>query len=245
MSLTGILTVYQNNGLFDYERLAHFTAERAGRLWNLPFVSLPTHSQEGYKRTFPGEEGEHPFLNNAQIDAMACSPFDVTIFIDADFVPVTRWLPLMAKTINSIKPLMFLSTQNVLRENLIDELRSLQVNPFPIWSTVLIYQMDYDPESLTQRFFNGVRNVRDNWEFYAKQVGVSETLYRNDFAFAIAAHRLRVPLHYLPSEYKCLFTFDTPCEAITDTSFIMEGKAVPYDTHCMNKRSLLNLIGDS
>lgn len=242
--LTGVLTVYQNNGVFNYERMANFTAQRSGELFQLPYHVEKTESKGTWKRFFHGTEGEHPFLNDGQIDAMAKTPFDVTIFTDADFLPVTDALAKAALEVGPDRPLAFLQHKHVLREDLRQTLISDVVNPFPIWSTVLIYYMDRSPNSLTNRFFHSVRHVRDHWVFYAKQIGVPDTLYRNDFAFAIAGHRLGISLRQLglPDWYRCVFYFDVPCEQVTPTTVSMKGFKVPYDVHCMHKPSLLQVI---
>lgn len=243
-NLTGVLTVYQNNGVFDYEKLAKFSATRSGKLFGLPHTSIRTDSVGEWKRNFHGVQGEHAFLNDRQIDAMASSPFDVTIFHDADFLPVSQGLSIEAANVNATNPLRFLHARNVMREDLTSELRSDAVNPFPVWSTVLLYYMDRTPGSLTLRFFDEVRRIRDHWEFYAKQIGVPPTLYRNDFAFAIALRRLRVPLERvcLTPNYRCVFYFDVLCDQVTSSSVSMNGLVVPYDVHCMHKPSLLNSI---
>lgn len=242
--LTGVLTVYKNNGVFDYERLARYSALRSGVLFGLPHASIRTDSVGEWRRHFHGVEGEQSFFNDRQIDAMAETPFNVTIFHDADFLPVTQWLSIEAAGVNVNTPLKFLRAKHVVTEDLTSELRSDAVNPFPVWSTVLIYYLDQTPGSLTQRFFDEVRHVRDHWEFYAMQTGVSPKLYRNDFAFSIALRRLRVPVERvsLSDQYRCAFYFDVPCDSVTSSTVSMRGLQVPYDVHCMHKPSLLQVI---
>lgn len=251
--LTGVLTVYQNNGVFDYERLAKFTAKRAADLYQqaseqaIQHCSIPTNSQSSAVRSFFGVEAPQKFLNDQQVEAMAATPYEVTIFMDADFVPVSSGLLLCASMVGPERPLMFLTTRNVMHSNLVDNLQADSQNPFDVWSTLLVYFNDRRPESLTSRFFNEVRRVRDNWSFWAQQIGVTDQFYRNDFAFAIAFQRLHLPLQYrsellLPSWYKTIFYFDAPCTRLTESSVIVDGLLSPYDAHVMHKPSLIRSL---
>lgn len=252
---TGVLTVYQNNGVFDYETLAKFTAQRSAVLYQnesdqkVECCAIPTRSDSSAQRIFFGVEGPQKFLNDQQVEAMAATPYEVTIFMDADFVPVSSGLLLCASMVGPERPLMFLTTRNVMQANLVDSLRMDSQNPFDIWSTLLIYYNDRRSESLTSRFFDEVRRVRDNWPFWAQQLGVTDQFYRNDFAFAIAFQRLHLPLHYktellLPSWYKTAFYFDVPCTNVDATSVVVGGLRSPYDAHVMHKPSLLRSLYD-
>lgn len=246
---TGVLNTYQDNGVFDYEKLASFNAKRAATLYSahatppVDFMVLRTRSSVGATRRFYGVDGDVPFNNDGQVDAMEQSPFEVTIFMDADFLPVTSGLLAAASMCGPDRPLMFLTSDNIMRSNLRDHLRDDAQNPFEVWSTVLVYYNDRSPFSVTRRFFDQVRNVRDNWSFYASRLGVTDQFFRNDFAFAIAAQRILPPhLATLPEFYRCVFYMDEECTGVTSDSVYVRGMVSPYDAHVMHKPSLLRTI---
>ena len=52
------------------------------------------------------------------------------------------------------------------------------------WATVVFFRKS--PE--VQTFFNLVKHVKDEWNHYRRVYQIGSSLFRNDFAFSIAAH---------------------------------------------------------
>lgn len=52
------------------------------------------------------------------------------------------------------------------------------------WATVVYFRRS----ERARLFFELVKNVKTNWQFYTTMFNVSAGLYRNDYAFSIAAH---------------------------------------------------------
>lgn len=236
--MIGYLTTYRNNGIFDYELLARVAVEHNSRKLGLPGRALetPTDSSDNGKRLYPGTNTVSPFLNRMQVEAMEQTPFDVTIFTDSDFFLASDFLARVARGVGPNRPLLLLSARQTLD-------RFLQpyndgIDNFPFWSTVLVYYNG----TIAKQFFDGVRKIRAHWQAYARRFSFSPDIYRNDFAFSLAASSLRVPYEEitLPSVYRCIFTQDQV------SSFGNDGPVFEHpsslDVHAMHKPSLLRSL---
>ena len=86
-----------------------------------------------------------------------------------------------------------------------------RLSPFGIkmyWATVVYFKKS----NYAEQFFNTVKHVRDNNNYYQDLYRWPGSLYRNDYSFSVAAHMLggfvdkAIPQLPIPSLYK---TFDT------------------------------------
>lgn len=125
------------------------------------------------------------FYNVSRCDAYDLSPYDETILIDADYL-------ILSDTLNHCW-----GHQNELMMNweYVDIMRGRRyqefdrISPLGIsmyWATVVYFRKNETNET----FFNFVKHVKNNREYYSDLYKFSNAVYRNDYSFSIAAHML-------------------------------------------------------
>jgi hypothetical protein len=107
--------------------------------------------------------------------------------------------------------------------------------------------------------FELVKHIKENWHFYKLTYNLPGSLYRNDYAFAIAIHLLGGFIEdptFVPGlpEGSMLTALDTDqfykLNSATDATFFVQDRKEIWkfyatrikgvNVHCMNKLSLLN-----
>ena len=204
------ITVVTNQHSYDY------TTEKLGKDFVHDAVSniVITEKDKNFKRsnTRLYKDTSHtskplPFYNVDRCDAYNISPYDETILIDADYL-------ILSDTLNSCwghdnEFMMNWSYEDIMTERNDDTLRRLSPTGITMyWATVVYFKKS----NYAQQFFNTVRHVRDNTQYYQELYRWPGGLYRNDYSFSVAAHMLSgfvekgVPQLPVPALYK---TFDT------------------------------------
>lgn len=126
-----------------------------------------------------------PFYNINRCDAFDISPYDETILLDADYLVLSNTLNQCWQHNNSF--MMNWNFKDVMasREfDALDRISDLGITMY--WATVVYFRKNEE----TQSFFNIVKHVRDNREYYKDLYKWRGNLYRNDFSFSIAAHMM-------------------------------------------------------
>jgi hypothetical protein len=148
-----------------------------------------------------------PFYNIDRCDAYDLSPYDETILIDADYLIMSDVLNQCWGHDNEL--MMNWNYEDIMSERNDDSLKRLSpVGITMYWATVVYFKKS----NYAQQFFNTVRHVRDNTQYYQELYRWPGGLYRNDYSFSVAAHMLSgfvekgVPQLPVPALYK---TFDT------------------------------------
>jgi hypothetical protein len=124
-----------------------------------------------------------PFYNVNRCDAYDISPYDETILIDVDYL-------ILSDTLNSCwghnnELMMNWKFQDIMYERKDPSLNRLyDMGITMYWATVVYFRKTEYVES----FFNIVKHVKDNPQYYKDLYKWHGTLYRNDFSFSIAAH---------------------------------------------------------
>lgn len=125
------------------------------------------------------------FYNVNRCDAYDLSPYDETILLDVDYLILSNTLNQCWGHKNEL--MMNWQYQDIMYERKDPTLQRL--NPFGItmyWATVVYFtKSDY-----AKSFFNCVKHVRDNPQYYKDLYKWNGTLYRNDYSFSIAAHMI-------------------------------------------------------
>ena len=125
------------------------------------------------------------FYNVNRCDAYDLSPYDETILIDADFLVLSDTLNRCWDHNNDL--MMSYDYQDVLggREySSLGRLDSLGITMY--WATVVYFKKCAYSES----FFNLVKQVKDNNDYYRQLYKWKGNIYRNDYSFSIAAHNM-------------------------------------------------------
>ena len=148
-----------------------------------------------------------PFYNIDRCNAYDLSPYDETIIIDADYLILSDSLNSCWGHENELMMNWEYQDINVERDD--PTLKRLSPTGITMYWATVVYFKKCD---FAKQFFETVKHVKDNREFYQDVYKWPGNLYRNDYSFSIAAHMLggfvdkgiaQLPI---PSLYK---TFDT------------------------------------
>ena len=200
----GIIIFAENNEEIDYVKFATINAYMIREYMNVP-VSLITNKESAPTGAHPfdnviihekskeqtklfvgyGAHGTFAWYNSNRVLAYKLSPYDETILIDADYLIMSDVLNqcwgredglLMS---NEATDLLF-NKINLKERRLFDTSISMY------WATVVYFNRS----EKAKLFFDLVESVAKNWEYYTALFNVRVGLYRNDYAFSIAAHLL-------------------------------------------------------
>ena len=118
------------------------------------------------------------------------------------------------------------------------------------WATAFYFKKTV----ATQSFFELIKNIKLNWNYYRLLYNIDSTVFRNDFAFSIAIHMMGNDFaHPLPGKMNYVLDRDILLEIDNSKlKFLVEKKnyngeytAVKtsnLDVHVMNKYSLTRCI---
>lgn len=204
----GVLLFAYNNNYVDYVKQAIYCAKRIKEYLSLP-VTLVTSDENYLSTQFPFyknfiddvitqeasntkqmrkffDGGQNyktlPWNNFTRADCYDLSPYDETIVMDTDFlVGNSKLLHCFENDIIKIskKVVDIKSDRN---DNTLLKVSDTSIDMY--WATVFYFKKNKESEI----FFNLVRHIRDNWNFYRLQYQIFPKNFRNDFAFSIAIH---------------------------------------------------------
>ncbi len=195
------------------------------------------------------------FYNVNRCDAYDLSPYEETILLDVDYL-------ILSDTLNQCwghneELMLNWRYQDIMYERKDPTLNRL--NDFGVtmyWATVVYFRKTPYVES----FFNCVKHVRNNPQYYKDLYKWNGTLYRNDYSFSIAAHMMSgfqdrgIP--QLPTTLYKTFDTDDIHSAVDDHTLIMYLKKPRspgdfmltkwsgVDLHVMNKWAINRISED-
>lgn len=137
-----------------------------------------------YKDT--SQTGKHlSFYNINRCDVYEISPYDETILIDADYLIFSDALNRCWGHNNEL--MMNWQYQDIMHEREFHGLERLSSTGITMyWATVVYFRKS----SYCEYFFDLVKHVRQNQDYYRDLYKWPGNLYRNDYSFSIAAHTL-------------------------------------------------------
>lgn len=194
------------------------------------------------------------FYNLNRCDAYDISPYKETILIDADYLILSDTLNKCWGHTNEL--MMNWKYQDIMFERKDPSLNRLyDMGITMYWATVVYFRKTEYVES----FFNCVKHVKNNPQFYKDIYKWQGTLYRNDYSFSIAAHMMSgfvdKGIPQLPTTLYKSFDTDDIHKAIDANTLLMflEKPRSPgdfiltkwkdLDLHVMNKWAI-NRISD-
>jgi len=124
-----------------------------------------------------------PFYNANRCDAFDLSPYDETLVIDADFLILSNSLNACWGHNNEL--MMNWEYTDIMDGRKHPELD--RISDFGItmyWATVVYFRKT----EYCKTFFNFVKHVRNNRNYYGNLYNWRSGVYRNDYSFSIAAH---------------------------------------------------------
>ena len=195
-----------------------------------------------------------PFYNVNRCDAYELSPYEETILVDVDYLILSDTLNHCWGHNNEL--MMNWKYQDIMYERkdpTLSRLHDMGVTMY--WATVVYFRKTEYVES----FFNLVKHVRNNPQYYRDLYKWQGTLYRNDYSFSIAAHMMSgfvdKGIPQLPTTLYKSFDTDDVHSAVDNNTIIMylEKPRAPgdfmltkwqkVDLHVMNKWAI-NRISD-
>lgn len=250
----GILMFAHNNDEIDYFRLAVVNALLIQKHLGIKDITVVTDSHSlSYAQEQMGEDFVNKAINNIVInekdrnfkranirvykdtshtaknlsfynvnrcDAYDISPYDETILIDADYL-------ILSNTLNQCwghneELMMNWKWQDVMFErkfDSLDRLNDLGITMY--WATVVYFRKTPYVES----FFNTVKHVKDNSQFYRDLYQWKGKLYRNDYSFSVAAHTMSgfvdKGIAQLPTTLYKTFDTDDVHSALSDDTLLL------------------------
>ena len=250
----GILMFAHNNDEIDYFRLAVVNALLIQKHLGIKDITVVTDSHSlSYAQEQMGEDTINKAINNIVLnekdrnfkranirvykdtshtaknlsfynvnrcDAYDISPYDETILIDADYL-------ILSNTLNQCwghneELMMNWKWQDVMFErkfDSLDRLNDLGITMY--WATVVYFRKTPYVES----FFNTVKHVKDNSQFYRDLYQWKGKLYRNDYSFSVAAHTMSgfvdKGIAQLPTTLYKTFDTDDVHSALSDDTLLL------------------------
>lgn len=207
MNNSGILIFAQNNEKINYIVQAIFAAKRVNEYLGLP-VSLVTSNSlsskydlsvfdkvinfeydfnNNYRRYNDGSLSSSVanFKNLKRSYAYQLSPYEKTMVIDSDYLISNNTLLNCFSSDADIA--MYSDSYDLSGYRKTDEFKFISDNSIKFyWATVVYFKKS----AMSEMFFNLIKHIEDEWEHYCMVYQTNSTMFRNDFAFSIAAHIL-------------------------------------------------------
>jgi len=124
------------------------------------------------------------FYNVNRADAYNISPYDETILIDCDYLVLSDALNACWGHHNDL--MMNYSYKDIMFERPKEVLRLSATGVTMYWATVVYFRKTEFAES----FFEIVKHVREHREYYQDMYNWKGSVFRNDYAFSVAAHMI-------------------------------------------------------
>jgi hypothetical protein len=275
----GVVLIARNNNEVDYVKQAAFLATRITKYLNLPttlitdnleyivknnledrfdnVITLSNHQGYTIKKYKDGliYQSALDFKNTDRSSVYDLTPYDETLLLDTDLI-----------VSDSTLKNCFTQRSNLMMYSKAFELSGWRdmhefqfitdAGPKFYWATAVFFRKT----SENKIFFNLIKHIQENWVHYKKIYQVVSPVFRNDFAFSIAAHVMNgYTLGNFISEMPGTLYFTTDRDeliSLTEDNFLfliekenqheqflakIKGKTV----HVMNKYSLDRIIDDN
>jgi hypothetical protein len=203
---SGVLLFAHNNEQIDYVAQACFLAKRITKYLNLP-TTLVTDDQrrvEEYydykvfdniivsdiqnknKKTYhDGSLSKKilDFKNFNRSDAYNISPYEKTLVMDTDYIISNNLLANCFESSNKL--MMYSNSMDISGWRDETEFKFISETSIKFYWATCVYFVK-DPANLL--FFNLIKHIQRNYQHYRNLYQITSTVFRNDYAFSIAAH---------------------------------------------------------
>lgn len=126
------------------------------------------------------------FKNGNRTSVFELTPYDETLLLDVDYLILSDVLNNVWGSIEDI--LINRDATSLLYDPLMGQ--EYRLNNFGIrmmWATAVYFKKHSERAA---RLFNMVNHVKEHWQFYSYAYNFPNKMFRNDYAFAIAAHTI-------------------------------------------------------
>lgn len=124
------------------------------------------------------------FYNENRSSVYDITPYDETLVIDVDYLVMCDSLNLCWGHENDLMVNYDVQDIQSSRQTGKERLQNYGITMY--WATVVYFRKN----EFTKQFFDIVTHVKQNYDFYKDLYEFSGMLYRNDYAFSIAAHMM-------------------------------------------------------
>lgn len=207
----GVVLFAFNNSRIDYIKQAVYCAKRVKKylklsvqlitdnedylVENFPFykkyIDVVTYSEApiSSKKTFYngiyGNNGKLEWKNSARDSAFDLTVFDQTLVLDTDLLISNDKL---LTCFNMSEDFMIAKDYNLVNENTKINFDRVSDKTVPMyWATILYFTKS----PTAKKVFDLVQHIKDNYNYYRLVYDITETKFRNDYAFSIAVHMMR------------------------------------------------------
>lgn len=172
-------------------------------------VNIVSGNQTAENRRFSVDSGQfETWKNFGRCDAYKLSPWDQTILLDCDYIVLDNNLLKLLDTVQDYA----LHDSNVYLD---DFTRQEPIGAYSLpmlWATVVVFNRTEKAKLL----FDLVARIERNYPYYCKLYNITNTNFRNDFAFTIADNIIN---GYSPNNPQCripwpLITASNPLKSI-------------------------------
>lgn len=272
----GVILFAFNNSHIDYIKQAVYCAKRIKKYLklsvqlvtdneshlteNFPFykkyIDIVTHSPApiGSRKTFFNgiheNNGKLEWKNSARDSAFALTEFDQTLVLDTDLLISNNKL---LSCFDVSEDFMIAKEYNLVNANTKINFDRVSDKTIPMfWATILYFTKSNTAKTV----FDLVQHVKENYNYYRLVYDITETKFRNDYAFSIAIHIMRGftensdwPLS-IPTDMWVSTDKDILVDAKDDSIKLLAQRNYDYlavkltdaTTHVMNKFSLDTFI---
>lgn len=125
-----------------------------------------------------------PFYNCNHWEIYDLSPYEETLFIDADYLIMSSELNKCWGSKNDVMADYRIYTPSDCREPYYKKLDNMGIKTY--WATVIYFRKS----SLAENMFSLMRHVQENYKYFRDLYCISSSMFRNDYALSIAIHTL-------------------------------------------------------
>jgi hypothetical protein len=272
----GALLIARNNSQIDYIKQAVFAATRIKKYMGIP-VSILTDNAGYLLKKYPN----HPFdkilkitdeeftfkkyndgiyankrlefKNTSRFSAYDLTPYTETLLLDTDYIVSNDILNGCFGQEHGL--MMYKDATDFSRWRDLGEFTFIsETGPTFYWATCVFFRKS----DANKCFFDLVKHIQEHWSHYRNVYQITSAVFRNDFAFSIAAHIMNGHasggmVTPLPGK-KHFITDKDHVEQINDTDFLFliekENNSDHFpvkfsgNVHIMNKFGLNRIIDD-
>ena len=191
---TGALIFACNNESVDYMAMAKWSAKNIERHLGIPtHIVTDSKSVSNNAKWFADYGKNMTWHNQSRVDAYNASPWDQTLVLDADYVIASNQLRTVIESGQDF--LCFRHAYDVTDKHNAQWHDTFGDVGMPMWwATVMWFRRC--PRS--QKIFEIMNMIRNNWTHYRRLYKINQPAYRNDHALSIAlsllqGHNINVP----------------------------------------------------
>ena len=207
----GVVLFAFNNNSIDYIKQSIYCAKRVKQYLNLPIqlitdkidyvvseypfykkyidviTYVPAPSNNSVKTFNDGiyASKKLEWKNSARNNAYDLSVFDKTIVIDTDLLISNNKL---LACFNTNEDFMIADHYNLVNQGIEPSFDRVSDKTIPMyWATILYFTKSNTAKTV----FDLVSHIKENYNYYRTVYDITESKFRNDFAFSIAVHMMR------------------------------------------------------